>query len=342
MNTTTTTRICLALFLSLAILPNWASAQVSPETVRLTQEMFQAYESKDFAKAKGIALKIVEAEPDNPVVLYNAACMSSLTGDTTEAIEWLAKAAEHGFEEIDLARNDKDLVGIRGEAGYTAALDKIEANARQSLAEFKKKIGTAEPVVVLPPGYDAGKPASLIVALHGFGQNADDIVDAWKDAAAKRGAILLAPRAVRKAGGGFQWGDVREADAIVMDAIERVKKQYKIKEGAVVLTGFSQGGFMAFNVGMRHATLFDGVIPVAGRFDRQLAQPPTIASTNLPRFYLIVGTNDEVYEQNKEAVSQYEKAGIAVKLAAFDALGHEFPPDREKELVKALDWILEK
>ncbi len=53
---------------------------------------------------------------------YNLACLSALDGKAGEAVAWLGKAVRAGFKDRDWILKDKDLDGIRGDAGYQALL----------------------------------------------------------------------------------------------------------------------------------------------------------------------------------------------------------------------------
>jgi choline-sulfatase len=52
--------------------------------------------------------------PDSWIPLYNRACLSAVQGDATGAIALLQKAAEKGFRQPELLREDKDLETLRG------------------------------------------------------------------------------------------------------------------------------------------------------------------------------------------------------------------------------------
>ncbi len=49
--------------------------------------------------------------PDNPVMLYNLACLENTAGNVQQAIEAYRKALEAGFSEFELAAEDPDLQG---------------------------------------------------------------------------------------------------------------------------------------------------------------------------------------------------------------------------------------
>ena len=53
----------------------------------------------------------------------------------------------------------------------------------------------------------------------------------------------------------------------------------------------------------------------------------------------MIGTDDrdEFVQANKDASKRFEKAGSKVKLNEFEGLGHDFPENTTKELVKALN-----
>lgn len=81
------------------------------------------------ADAASDYLKIVEAASKAPDQVdsvanayYNLACLKSLDGKKAEAVEWLGKAVRGGFNKREWIRRDKDLDGIRDEAGYKALL----------------------------------------------------------------------------------------------------------------------------------------------------------------------------------------------------------------------------
>jgi len=57
-----------------------------------------------------------------PTVYYNLACLNSLRGERSPALEWLRKAVEAGFRDRDWIRMDRDLDSLRGDERYTRLL----------------------------------------------------------------------------------------------------------------------------------------------------------------------------------------------------------------------------
>jgi HEAT repeat protein len=57
-----------------------------------------------------------------PTTCYNLACIHSRKGENPKAVEWLEKAVRAGFKDRSWIRKDRDLDGIREEAGYKKLL----------------------------------------------------------------------------------------------------------------------------------------------------------------------------------------------------------------------------
>ncbi|HEY3243831.1 MAG TPA: dienelactone hydrolase family protein, partial [Phycisphaerae bacterium] len=319
-----------------------AQAQTEEDPRRLSRDMIAAYEKGDLDRAIEIGQKLTAIAPADHDVQYNMACLFALKGEKEKAIEWLQKSADNDFAKLDLVTTDSDLTSIRNEPGYARAVEKIRAAHERSFEKFKPKAAKSEPVIIVPPGIDETKPAPLIVALHGRGVTANSMVTVWADVAQEAGAILVAPSAVLNAGRGYDWGEVDEAEWVVMNALKQVAEQHKIDKERVVLTGFSQGGYMAFNLGVRHPEEFRGVIPVGGAYNRSIASPSFIKTARKPKFYLMVGADDESAESNRRAAKDFEAAGVSVQLKVYEGVAHDFPKERDAELRKALEFIWAK
>ncbi len=69
--------------------------------------------AREYAKAKAEFAKILEQEPANEVAAYNLACTASLSARADEAIEWLRKSVELGFDDWRHMERDSDLDPIR-------------------------------------------------------------------------------------------------------------------------------------------------------------------------------------------------------------------------------------
>jgi len=66
--------------------------------------------------------KALELEPDEFIALYNMACVRSLEMKIDEAIEWLEKSIEAGYDDFEWMEADTDLDNIREDERYQELL----------------------------------------------------------------------------------------------------------------------------------------------------------------------------------------------------------------------------
>ena len=73
-------------------------------------------------EAKKEMHKGVEQNPNDPIIIYNAACFYALIDDKTTAIVNLKKAIDNGFENYDYLKHDPDLYSLQKESDFIALL----------------------------------------------------------------------------------------------------------------------------------------------------------------------------------------------------------------------------
>ncbi len=76
------------------------------------------YEAGDYAAASDRGRALLEDNPDYPGLLYNVACCESLAGRTSDAIEHLRLAIEHGDRFRSLAATDSDFDPSREDPAF--------------------------------------------------------------------------------------------------------------------------------------------------------------------------------------------------------------------------------
>jgi predicted esterase len=336
--------VCLSvLAIVIAAMPDAASAQESARERAMLRQWSAAYQQRDWDKAIEIGLELVDRFPDAPRHPYNLACAYALKGDPDTALVWLNRAAEKGFAYPTTFRNDPDLASLRDRPEYEQALKRVIENHEREFEVFKEKADETEPIVIVPRGPDTEQPAPLIIALHGRGGRATEMVNVWRRPAARIGAILVAPQSLDRLGPGYSWDKIEEAEYLVEHAMRYAIEHYNIDESRIILTGFSQGGYLSFLHGLRHPERFVGVIPVASYADHVIRMPePGDDEARLPRFVIMVGGDDPAAAGARATAKQIEQAGMDVKLEVYTGVGHAFPRNRDAELNEALDFVLEE
>ncbi len=315
--------------------------RISGELDRLNAEFQRAYDNQSFTRAIELGLDLAQRNPSDPQPAYNLACAYAQNGDYDHSVQWLKTSADRGFSFVSTLLRDEDLDEIRKHEGYVAALGIIRKNNAAELEKFKARADKAVVITTTPPNLDKTKPAPLIVALHGYGSDANDMATTWREAAAKIGAVLIAPQALQPAGRGFSWGVVEQGEFLVLRAIEKAKTEHSIDPKRIILTGFSQGGGMCYTLAVRHPEMFVGVIPVAGYYEHRVDPIPSQPGSKLPRFVIMVGDKDEPVNINRDAAKRLEAISVPFQLRVYPNLGHTFPPNRQTEMDNALKFVLE-
>ena len=188
------------------------------------------------------------------------------------------------------------------------------------------------------PPAGGGKPKQLVVLLHGYGSNGDDLIGlAPFFAQALPEAEFLSPNApfpCEISPMGFQWfgledrspemklGGVRLAAEILDPFLDAELSRRDLKDRDLALIGFSQGTMMSLHVGPRRPNQIGGILGFSGA----LIGPQLLAAEmkSKPRTFLVHGTADQVVPFG--ALAQAEKAlqdvGISVETESRPGLVH--------------------
>lgn len=316
-------------------------AQASPARRILEAAFKQAYDARDWPKAVEAAERLALAFPDDPVAHYNLAAVLARDGQVARGLEALGRSAALGFDQLATLRRDEDLDSLRADPGFAAIVEQVEANGARALEAFKAEAERATILTYLPRGYTGGRPAPLIVVLHGTGGRAAEIASLYRRVAQERGAILVAPEGVAKSGRGFTWGRVEEGDYLVHRAIEQTRAKHNVDDARIVVSGFSEGANLALIAAVRRPDVFAGVVAVAGVYEERVAPIPTPVPDRFPRIYLLTGARDPGVDGVRAAGSRMEQDGVAVRVRVVDGLGHAFPPDADAALREALAFVLD-
>jgi predicted esterase len=193
-------------------------------------------------------------------------------------------------------------------------------------------------IVELPEGYDSTRSYPLIVAIHGFGDRMAAYVGT-NDRLCPEGAIGLYPESPYPMPSdepgplGFTWeiwtdsthwlaGHATSEASIgwILRSIELVKERYPVDPDKVFLFGFSQGGWLTFQVGLREPQLFAGLLPAGGWLSWDSAQVLAPAALETP-VRILHGVNDDMCEFKgaQLAFDTLSGRGVPVELMRYPA-----------------------
>jgi len=155
----------------------------------------------------------------------------------------------------------------------------------------------------LPPEYRHGRAYPLLVALHNAGEKPKDMIERWGDLAAYHGYVLVAPE---WGGGAFSksYTYSQEEHAVVLDTIRDMQRRYNVDCDRIFLTGYGEGGVMAFDVGLSHPDIFAGVLPFAA-VPRYFPVKYAVNGHHVP-FYVVSGTLQPPLDSYKILTRQFD------------------------------------
>lgn len=189
------------------------------------------------------------------------------------------------------------------------------------------------------PPLSGEKPEQLVVFLHGYGSNGDDLISlAPYLAPAVPEAEFLSPNAPFPCEinpfGGYQWFGLEERDAAtrlagsrqaapILDAyLDEQLKARGLTEKDLALVGFSQGTMMALHVGLRRSDPLAAIVGYSG----MLVAPELLADEikSKPPVLLVHGMADEVlpFSAMAEAENALKGAGVKVFSEGRPGLPH--------------------
>ena len=137
-----------------------AKSQNPDDTSLLLSEADMYYQMGDMAKYKELIEKVVEKDPNNPVLYYNLGVTTAEMGDTEKAMEYYKKAIEldptmiNAYNNLALMTIDKraPIVEEMNSLGMTAADNKKYAALEEEIKViYKDALGYLEKVFELDP-----------------------------------------------------------------------------------------------------------------------------------------------------------------------------------------------
>lgn len=182
--------------------------------------------------------------------------------------------------------------------------------------------------------HNGGTPTSLVILLHGYGSNGQDLISLapyWERDIP--GALFVSPDAPFgcEIGFGYQWfslqswsplvmlGAAEAAASILNRFIDEQMATYNIPASKVALMGFSQGTMMSLYVAPRRDEPIAGVLGFSGAL---LGGEGLIGQPHISRMpiHLIHGEMDNVVP-----IGAWLHATETLRQAGFDVSGHTTP-----------------
>jgi len=159
----------------------------------------------------------------------------------------------------------------------SAAASPSLAAVPSASSETTVYVGGDRPVaVIVPPGYDPGRPAPLLVLLHGYGSSGrdHDLYFHVGELAAQRGYLYVHPDGTSDDGGNRFWNatdaccdfGLKGVDdaGYLAGVITEIQASFAVDPKRIDVIGHSNGGFMSYALSCTHADTIAAMVSLAG------------------------------------------------------------------------------
>jgi len=220
-------------------------------------------------------------------------------------------------------------------------------------AKAAHKVADAERLEV--PGYaDAFyyKPRGrglkpVLVYLHGRGGNPAEDCRKWAHVATQFGWVLCPSGPEDRGEGARAWNNNANLGGVIakasLDAL-RAKYKHRVQLHGNVLIGFSEGAFVAMQVGLHDPQTWSRWLILAANDQYWWGDAKQILTDNrkrIKRVYLLTGETDEVAPNTLRVADILKDAKVSHKVRIAPNMGHEVPGERMRSMYRRpLAWLL--
>ena len=179
--------------------------------------------------------------------------------------------------------------------------------------------------IKMPDGHDGVTPVGAIIHAHGYRGTAQGIIKNknFQRMASRLGVALIAPKSAEAdwvIPGAPRKRDVDGSvefeyfDALIADATSR----FPIDRNRLMVSGFSAGGMMVWNLACHRGSSFAGFAPIAGTFWETLPSSCPSAPVNLIHTH---GTSDKTVPLKGRRIADTKQGAISEALSLFTRIG---------------------
>ena len=306
----------------------------------MTGQFFELYGRQAYAEALALVQGSLPAFPEHRTELITwEICMQSCLGCSAEAIQALTDALQTStyWWSPEALHYDADLAPLQGNPEYERLVGVCKDRQRKARRNSRGRRR------VFAPSPLGAKKRPLLIAFHGWGANAELEAPHWQGLA-ERGWLVAVPRSSQPmADGMYVWDDLERTVSDAKAHYEALGRDFPIDTRRVVLAGFSQGGGRALWLALTRAIPAQGLIGVGPYLDEFDTLVPTLSPprASKPHVYLVTGE----HEDDEGMFAQFEglckERQLPFHQEIVPGIGHEYPPDFDPILQRALAFIFE-
>ena len=190
-------------------------------------------------------------------------------------------------------------------------------------------------------------PRPILMYLHGRGGNPAEDCRKWAKVGTQFGWVVCPAGAGSSESGGRSWSNgAGEAQKTIDGAIAALRTKYKgrVTRRGNVLIGFSEGAFIAMQVGLKDQNTWTKWL-ILGASDQywggDVSEALDKEKRKVRRVYLLTGENDGVAQNTVRVGDTLKKNDVPVKVRLVPGMGHEVPSDRMVSTYRRpLAWLV--
>ncbi|NUN16234.1 MAG: alpha/beta fold hydrolase [Myxococcales bacterium] len=198
-------------------------------------------------------------------------------------------------------------------------------------------------------GADPEAPLPLIVAVHGLGDKPETFIRVFEGL--QFPARVVAPRAPTRYGNGYSWfpigakalnqealvdGLEDAAEQVTLWAARMIRKRPTV--GKPILTGYSQGGLIAFAAAAKYPALFQAIYPISGLLPASMLPEAVDDRSVLPRVRAFHGEADTrvPYAEASKAIAKLVSLGYDASIRSYPNVPHRLTAAMWQDLLTEL------
>ena len=209
-------------------------------------------------------------------------------------------------------------------------------------------------LTVLPDDYDPEASYPLVIMLHGFGANMQDLAG-LAPAINPAGYVYACPNApipfnLGLGHAGFGWmtprggstpEEIANSESLLGEFFDKVLAQFNVDPGNCLLLGFSQGGGMTYRCGLGRAGTFAGLAALSATLPGAEELDPRLPAERSQPIFVAHGRYDQmIAESTAYAARDYlQNAGYSPEFHVYD-MGHEISGEVIRDLVAWMNAVL--
>ena len=198
--------------------------------------------------------------------------------------------------------------------------------------------------ILLPPS-SGQSPQRLLVLLHGYGSNEQDLLP-LADSVTQDYAVVSLQAPITVGTHRFAWyrngasaqADINAARQMILTRIVQVQQQLHIPQSKTLLAGFSQGAVMSWSIALNAPQSVGAVAIFSGRLPESAGATPAIQSkARLPQLFVGHGQRDPriAFALGEQAVALAQQRGYPLSFHRYASLGHGI---NDQELADFKQW----